>query len=235
MAQRDLAGLKRAAAAEALEFVTPKMKLGLGTGSTAEFFLDFLGLKVKAGLDIIGVPTSERTAEKARALGIRLGSLDELAPLDLTIDGADEADRNLDLIKGAGGALLKEKIVACASKQMIVIVDETKHVEKLGAFALPVEVAFFGHRTTGGALQHLHETLGYTDATAVLRMKDNVPFRTDSGNVIYDCAFGEIDDPEELAAALSEVPGVVAHGLFLNLCDMLIVAHPGKVEIIERE
>src|SRR5580693_3458156 len=136
----DLTALKRAAAAKALDFVRDGMKLGLGTGSTAECFLEALAPRVARGLKITGMPTSDRTADRARALGIPLGDLDALAPLDLTVDGADEADRDLDCIKGAGGALLREKIVAASSKRMIVIADETKLVSRLGAFTLPVEV-----------------------------------------------------------------------------------------------
>jgi len=234
MSNRDLAALKRAAAEKALEYVEPGMKLGLGTGSTAEAFLDLLAQRVKAGLLINGVPTSERTAQKARALGIPLGSLDELAPLDLAVDGADEADGNLDLIKGAGGALLREKIVAAAAERMVVIVDETKLVKRLGLFPLPVEIVHFAHHTTSRVVGKLLDACGYAGAVIALRMKDSVPFRTDAGNVIYDCAFGTIRDAEELAAQLSQVPGVVAHGLFLGLASALIVARPGKVEVFER-
>ncbi len=153
----DAENLKRAAAVKALDFIQDGMKLGLGTGSTAEEFLELIGPRVRGGLKIIGVPTSERTAQKARALGIALGTLDDLAPLDLTIDGADEADRNLDLIKGAGGAMLREKIVAVSSRRMIVIADDSKLVAQLGRHALPVEVIEFGHATTArpsGAYPH---------------------------------------------------------------------------------
>src|SRR5215469_5825059 len=151
-AQPESVALKRAAAAKALEFVADGMKLGLGTGSTAEAFLELLSPRVRGGLKIIGVPTSERTAHKARALGIPLTGLDGLSPLDLTVDGADEADRNLDLIKGAGGALLREKIVAASSKRVVIIADESKLVARLGAFPLPVEVIEFGHATTASRL-----------------------------------------------------------------------------------
>ena len=147
-APHDANALKRAAAARALDFVRDGMKLGLGTGSTAEAFLDLLAERVRSGLKITGTPTSERTREKASALSIPVGELDALAPLDLVIDGADEADHNLDLIKGGGGALLREKIVAASSARMIVIADESKLVPRLGAFPLPVEVIAFGHRTT---------------------------------------------------------------------------------------
>src|ERR1700729_40349 len=144
----DQNAFKRAAAAKALEYVVDGMKLGLGSGSTAEMFVEMLAPRVRGGQKLLCVPTSERTAEKARKLGITMASLDDLAPLDLTVDGADEADRNLDLIKGGGGMLLREKIVAAASKQMVVIADESKMVPRLGKFPLPVEVAEFGHKST---------------------------------------------------------------------------------------
>src|SRR5207302_1577410 len=157
----DSPALKRAAAAKALEYVVEGMKLGLGTGSTAEAFLDLLGPRVRGGFKIIGVATSDRTAQKARALGISLANLDDAAPLDLTIDGADEADRNLDLIKGGGGALLREKIVAASSKQTIIIGDESKLVARLGQFPLPVEVTEFAHATTATRLRIALAELGY--------------------------------------------------------------------------
>src|ERR1700677_377824 len=148
----DLNALKRAAAAKALEYVVDGMKLGLGSGSTAELFVEMLAPRVRGGQKLLCVPTAERTAEKARKLGITMASLDDLAPLDLTVAGADEADRKLDLIKGGGGMLLREKIVASSSKKMIVIADETKMVPRLGKFPLPVEVVEFGHKATAGRL-----------------------------------------------------------------------------------
>ena len=180
----DANALKRAAAARALDYVRDGMKLGLGTGSTAEAFLDLLAEKMRGGLKIVGTPTSERTAEKARGLGIPILELDDLALLDLVIDGADEADAKLDLIKGGGGALLREKIVAASGKRMIVIADESKLVARLGAFRLPVEVIAFGHRTTVSRIAAAAETLGYGNLHPVLRAKDGKPFVTDSGNVI---------------------------------------------------
>lgn len=233
-AQPESVALKRAAAAKALELVVDGMKLGLGTGSTAEAFLDLLAPRVRGGFKVIGVPTSERTAQKARALGISLAGLDELAPLDLTIDGADEADRNLDLIKGGGGALLKEKIVAASSKRVVTIADESKLVARLGAFPLPVEVAPFGQATTAARLGKALADAGYPKAVLTLRRANNVPFQTDSGNVIYDCALGAITNAPKLAALISTVPGVVEHGLFIGLATTLVVAHPGEVELIER-
>jgi ribose 5-phosphate isomerase A len=232
---QDANALKRAAAARALDYVQDGMKLGLGTGSTAEAFLDLLAERVRAGLKIIGTPTSERTAEKARALKIPLDDLDALGRLDLTIDGADEADVNLDLIKGGGGALLREKIVAASSFRMVVIADESKLVHRLGAFPLPVEVVAFGHRTTAARIAAVTQALGYNEMRPVLRMKDGAVFNTDSGNVIYDCPFGLIADAASLGAALSMVTGVVEHGLFVGLASALVLAGAGGVRVIERK
>jgi len=230
----DPVALKRAAAAKALDYVQPGMKLGLGTGSTAEIFLEQLSPRVRGGLDVIGVPTSEKTAAKARALGISLAALDDLAPLDLTIDGADESDRELTLIKGGGGALLREKIVAASSRRMVVIADETKLVARLGKFPLPVEVLEFGHKTTAARIAAATRALGYADVAITLRSRDGAVVKSDSGNVIYDCAFGAITSASKLAQALADIPGVVEHGLFLGLATTLLIAHPGEVEVIER-
>jgi ribose 5-phosphate isomerase A len=230
----DPASLKRATALRALEFVEDGMKLGLGTGSTAEAFLDVLAPKLRGGMKIVGTATSERTAQKARALSIPLADLDGLAPLDLTIDGADEADRALNLIKGGGGALLREKIVAASSKRMIVIADATKLVAKLGRFPLPVEVSTFGHATTAARIVNAAAKLKYNHLSLTLRAKDGAPFKTDGGNYIYDCAFGAISDAPALAAALSAVPGVVEHGLFVGLATALVIAREGGVEVIEK-
>src|SRR6202789_3560595 len=175
----DLNALKRAAAAKALDYVVDGMKLGLGSGSTAELFVELLTPRVRGGKKLLCVPTSERTAEKARKLGITLASLDDLAPLDLTVDGADEADRNLDLIKGGGGMLLREKIVAASSKKMIVIADESKLVPRLGKFPLPVEVAQFGHKAVAARLSEAFAALGYKDVKLSLRQKDGAAFKTD--------------------------------------------------------
>jgi ribose 5-phosphate isomerase A len=231
----DPAELKRAAAAKAIDYVTPGMKLGLGTGSTAEIFLDLLAPRVRGGLDVIGVPTSEKTAAKARALGIPLATLDELAPLDLVVDGADEADRELTLIKGAGGALLREKIVAASAKRMIVIADESKLVARLGKFPLSVEVLEFGHKTTAARIARVSAALGYDKVAITLRVRGDAIVKSDSGNVIYDCAFGAITSAAKLAQGLAGIPGVVEHGLFIGLAQTLLIAHPGEVEVIERE
>jgi len=226
--------MKRAAAAKALEYLTDGMRLGLGTGSTAEIFLELLAARVRGGLNVIGVPTSERTAEKARSLGIPLAALDDLAPLDLTVDGADEADRKLNLIKGAGGALLREKIVATSSKRMMVIADKTKLVSRLGKFLLPIEVLEFGQKTTAERIRLVLAKFGYSDVPVTLRSHDGLTFVSDSGNLIYDCALQAISSAPKLAAALSDVPGVVEHGLFIGVATSLIIAHPRKVEVIER-
>lgn len=228
MTQQD--SLKTAAAAKALEFVTDGMRLGLGTGSTADAFLDLLAPRVLGGLKVDCVATSERTAQKARALGIPLGDLDTLYPLDLTVDGADEADRNLNLIKGAGAALLREKIVAASSKAMVVIADESKLVARLGKFRLPVEVIAFGQGTTVSRIKQAAAALGYADVAVTQR----AGVKTDSGNLIYDCAFDAIADAPALAAALSAVPGIVEHGLFIGIATALVIAHPGEVEIIRK-
>ena len=233
-AMTDLTALKRAAAAKALEYVSDGMKLGLGSGSTAELFVELLAPKVRGGMKLLCVPTSERTATLARKLGITLSSLDDLAPLDLTVDGADEADRNLDLIKGGGGMLLREKIVAAASRKMIVIADETKLVPRLGKFPLPVEVVEFGHRAIAARLADAIAALGYKNVAITLRQKDGAPFRTDGGNLIYDCALGAIQSTGKLSSAINAIPGVVEHGLFVGIAATLIIAGPGEVEVIEK-
>ena len=230
----DQNALKRAVAAKALEYVKDGMKLGLGSGTTAEIFMDMLAPRVRAGEKLLCVPTSERTAAYARKLGITMASLDDLSPLDLTIDGADEADRNLDLIKGGGGMLLREKIVAAASHRMIVIADESKLVPRLGKFALPIEVMEFGHKSTVARLGKLFAGLGYANVPMKLREKDGAPFITDNRNLIYDCSFGAIQNAAKLAAAIESVPGAVEHGLFVGMAATMLIAGPGEVEVIEK-
>ena len=226
---------KLQAAEHALGFVEPGMKLGLGTGSTAAKFVDLLGAKVKAGLDVIGVPTSEATRVHAESLGIRMTTLDEEPHLDLTIDGADELDETLQLIKGGGGALLREKIVASASDRMVVIADVSKRVRVLGAFPLPLEVVRFGLAATRNMVQVLAADAGCSGTITLRSGADGQPFVTDSGNYILDCAFGRIDEPDALDEALKLIPGVVENGLFLGLADAAIVAGPGGVEVMEAE
>lgn len=221
--------MKQKAALRALEFVESGMKLGLGTGSTARFFVDGLGAKLTDGLsDIVCVPTSEATREQAESLNIKLAPLDELQRLDMTVDGADELDDALRLIKGGGGALLREKIVAAASDKMIVIADDTKKVAVLGAFDLPVEVNMFSHGATAAAIADALKATGHSGAVK-LRGGDT-PFITDGGHYIYDCALGAINDPEALAQALLNVPGLVEHGLFLGYATAAILAGTDGLE-----
>ena len=231
----DQNALKRAVAAKALVYVQDGMKLGLGSGSTAEIFVELLALRVRGGEKLLCVPTSERTTTLARKLGLTLAPLDDLAPLDLTIDGADEADRNLDLIKGGGGMLLREKIVAAASRRMIVIADETKLVPRMGKFPLPVEVVEFGHKSTAARLGRVLAATGYDHVPMILRQRDGAIFKTDGGNVIYDIAFGAIQNAPKLAAAISVVPGVVEHGLFIGIATTVLIAGPGDIAVIEGE
>ena len=230
----DADHLKHVAASRALEYVREGMKLGLGSGTTAEAFLDLLGARVRGGLNVVGVPTSERTAQKARSLGIALGNLNDLAPLDLAVDGADESTRELDLIKGGGGALLREKVVAASSNRMIVIIHGSKLVDKLGAFPLPVEVLEFGHATTAARIAGAIATLGYRKVPITLRRKADAAYRTDNGNVIYDCGFGAIPDPGTLSRTLSQITGVVEHGLYVGIARTLVIARDTGIEIIER-
>ncbi len=225
--------LRRRAAEAALSAIEPGMKVGLGTGRTAAHFVHLLAERVKDGLDVIGVPTSQRTAEMAKAGGIRLATLDDEPELDLTVDGADEVDRSLRLIKGGGGALLHEKIVASASKQMIVIVDDKKMASVLGGFPLPIEVVPFGLAATIRAIRVAADDLGLSGPIS-LRILDSTPFRSDSGHFIVDASFGQIGDPAALADALARIPGVVEHGLFLELASAVIIAHAEGIERLAR-
>jgi ribose 5-phosphate isomerase A len=225
--------LKREAASRALEFVQPGMKLGLGTGSTARHFVDLLGARVRQGLSIVGVPTSEATATQARGLAIPLATLEEYPELDLTVDGADEVDSALRLIKGGGGALLREKIVAAASKRMIVVADASKYVAPLGAFPLPVEVVPFGLAATRRHIERASAAFGPPPPIVLRRARGaEEAFVTDGGHYILDCAFGAIQEPEALAAALSAIPGVVDHGLFIGLASVAILAAEDGVRIL---
>jgi ribose 5-phosphate isomerase A len=223
---------KRAAAARALEEIQPGMRVGLGTGSTARHLVDLLGERVAAGLDVLCVPTSEATAAQARSLGIPLTDLDATPHLDLTIDGADEIGPGLALIKGAGGALLREKIVAAASERMVAIADQSKLVEVLGRCPLPIEVNIFGLGVTRRAVEGVMAEYG-AEAGARLRLDPaGAPFTTDGGHYILDALFGRISAPKALSAALLEIPGVVQHGLFLDLCDRAYVAGPDEVLVL---
>jgi ribose 5-phosphate isomerase A len=220
--------MKQKAALRALEEVRDGMKLGLGTGSTARYFVDGLGAQVADGLEVVCVPTSEATRAQAESLGVKLAPLDDLKRLDLTVDGADELDDALRLIKGGGGALLREKIVAAASDRMIVIADDSKKVATLGAFDLPVEVNMFSHGATAAAIADALAATG--NAGAINLRGDDDPFITDGGHYIYDCALGAINDAEGLAQALLNVPGVVEHGLFLGYATAAILAGTDGLE-----
>jgi len=221
-----------AAARRATEHVESGMRVGLGTGATSGWMIRCLGERVRDGkLKIRGVPTSVRTAELARQVGIELVDLNDVGRLDLVIDGADEFDRDFNLVKGGGGALLREKIVASASDRMIVIADAAKEVAALGAFPLPVEVVPFGWRTTRALIG---EALVGQDAMgrkATLRMDGDAPFVTDEGNRIVDLRLGKISDPRRLSLAINRIPGVVDNGLFIDLCDMIVIGHAdGRIE-----
>jgi ribose 5-phosphate isomerase A len=223
--------LKVEAARAALAHVADGMRLGIGTGSTAEEFVRLLAEKVEAGLSIVGVPTSERTARLCLELGVPLSTLDETPELDLTVDGADEIDPALSLIKGGGGALLREKIVAAASARMIVIADRSKLVATLGRFPLPIEVNIFGLAATRIALMRAAERLGLA-GPLTLRMTNGAPFVTDGGHLIIDASFGLIPDTRALSNALHAIPGVVEHGMFLGMASVAIVASADGVETL---
>lgn len=228
----DPAALKAAAATAALAEVKPGMRLGLGTGSTAEFLVKGLGAAVAGGLDVVCVPTSERTAALARSLSIPLTTLDETPELDLAIDGADEIGPGLALIKGGGGALLREKIVAAAARRFVVIADGSKLVDELGAFPLPIEVVPFGLGATMRAVAAAATGLGL-EGPLVLRVAgDGRTYTTDGGHFIVDAAFGAIARPAALAAALAAIPGVVEHGLFVGLAEKAYVARPDGVAVV---
>ena len=224
---------KFSAAKHACSFVESGMRVGLGTGTTAAWLVRCLGEMVQEGeLDIIGVPTSSRTAVLADEVGIRVASIDEAKWLDVTIDGADEIDQQLHLIKGGGGALLQEKIVATASDRMIVISDPSKEVLHLGAFPLPIEVVPFGWQTTRMLIAELLSSLESIGRQVSLRMDGNAPFVTDEQNYILDLHLTQIKNAPQLALALNQIPGVIENGLFVDICDVLVIGHPdGQVEV----
>jgi len=225
--------LKREAARRALEYVRPGMKLGLGTGSTAAHFVDLLAARVKDGFEIVGVPTSEATRAQAERQGVPLTTLDECPQLDLTVDGADELDAALNLIKGGGGALLREKIVAAASRDMIVIADETKAVSRLGRFPLPIEVIDFGLAATRAAIEAAAKATGCQGELILRRKPDGHVFVTDQGHLILDAGFGVIPDAPALALGLAQIPGVVEHGLFIGLARRAILAGRDGIRVVE--
>jgi ribose 5-phosphate isomerase A len=230
----ELEDLKRRAAARALEAVQGGMKLGLGTGSTAKHFVELLGEKVRAGLKVVGVPTSEATRAQALREGIALTTLDDIDRLDLTVDGADEIDHALNLIKGGGGALLHEKIVAAASDRMIVIADDSKWVETLGRFPLPIEIIPFGIAATRRAIAEAFEKSGVSGQMAVRQGRDGHVFVTDGGHWIVDAHLGRIGEPQRLAGLLSQIPGVVEHGLFIGMARTVVLAGAQGIRVVER-
>ena len=224
---------KYVAARRAVEFVEDGMRVGLGTGSTAAWMVRCLGELVREdGMKITGVATSTRTAQLAAEVGLTVKTLDEVRWLDLTIDGADEYDANLNLIKGGGGALLQEKIVATASDQMIVIADPSKQVDSLGAFPLPVEVIPFGWQTTKALIEEMLSNVDVLGRSASLRLNGATPFKTDEGNYILDLHLRRIANPTQLSLVLNQIPGVVENGLFLDICDVIVIGKPdGTVEV----
>jgi ribose 5-phosphate isomerase A len=218
---------KAVAARKSLEYVKDGMVVGLGSGTTATFAIQFLGEMVRDGLKIRGIPTSRASGDLARSLGIPLTSFDEVSYTDVTIDGADEVAPGLALTKGGGGALLHEKIVAAASHRLVIVADEHKIVERLGRFPLPVEVIPF-------AASPVRKKLEDIGAHPMLRMaKDGSPYITDEGNYIFDCHYGEILDPPVVAQTIKSMTGVVEHGLFLGLASVAIVAGPDGARVIE--
>lgn len=226
MSHIDLDSLKRATALKAVEYVKDGMIVGLGTGSTAKHMVLALGEKVKAGLKLRAVATSQETAALARQAGIALIDSDNRWTIDVAIDGADQVDPRFNLIKGGGGALLKEKIVAASAKQFIVLVDYTKRVPVLGGpFPLPVEVIPFGWGSTAREIEAL------TNSRVVIRERSGAPFTTEAGNVIVDVHIARIDQPRDLEIALNQIPGVVETGLFVGRTDLLIVGTPDGTEI----
>jgi ribose 5-phosphate isomerase A len=214
---------KEAAARASLRFVKDGQVVGLGTGSTAAYFIQLLGEQVKNGLRVRGIPSSDRSRQQAAGLGIPLTTLDECPEIDVTIDGADEVDPELRLIKGGGGALLREKIVASATKQLVIVADATKRVPVLGRFPLPVEVIKFAQAVVVKKI----EALG---AEVELRRRaDGQPYLTDENNYILDCRFGQIPDADCLARQLSDIPGVVEHGLFIGMASVVLVANGSEI------
>ena len=219
---------KEAAARASLRFVKDGQVVGLGTGSTAAYFIQLLGEQVKNGLKVRGIPSSDRSREQAAGLGIPLTTLDECQEIDVTVDGADEVDPQLRLIKGGGGALLREKIVASATKYYVIITDATKRVPVLGKFPLPVEVIKFAQALVRKKIEALGAAVDMRVGT------DGTPYLTDENNYILDCRFGQIPDPEGLARRLGDMPGVVEHGLFIGMASVVLVANGSEIVELRR-
>ncbi len=225
--------MKIKAAQKAMDYVQNGMKLGLGTGSTAAKFVDLVGAAVADGLEVICVPTSVATRDQAAALNIPLTTLEETPHLDVTVDGADELDEQLRLVKGGGGALLREKIVATSSDKMVVIADDSKLVKVLGQFPLPIEVVQFGLKSSLMAIEGMATRVGCVGTIKQRMLEDGSPYITDNGNFILDAHFGQIEKPEALSGALTQVPGVVENGLFLGIADVAIVAGQDGITTLE--
>jgi ribose 5-phosphate isomerase A len=219
---------KEAAARASLRFVKDGQIVGLGTGSTAAYFIQLLGEEVKNGLRIRGIPSSDRSREQAASLGIPLTTLDEFPQIDVTVDGADEVDPHLRMIKGGGGALLREKIVASATRQFVIITDASKRVPVLGKFPLPVEVIKFARAVVVKKIESLGAEV------EVRRGADGTPYLTDENNYILDCRFGQIADADGLARQLSDMPGIVEHGLFIGMASVVLVANGSEIIELRR-
>ena len=219
---------KQLVAEAAIELLEDGMIVGLGTGSTSSIAIDLIGKRVSEGLNILGIPTSKASENQATSLGIPLTSLSSHPSIDITIDGADEVSPSLDLIKGLGGALVREKIVENQSKQLVIIIDDSKLVSQLGFCPLPVEVIFFGHEATSISLADL-------GCNPVLRMDNEKPFISDNGNVIYHCNFAEgISDPLALSSVIDKIPGVVTSGLFVNMADVILIGSDDGLKTLKR-
>jgi ribose 5-phosphate isomerase A len=221
---------KKAAAEEAVKHIGPGMKVGLGTGSTANYFIEALA---KSKLDVTCIPTSAASRALAEKLGLKMSNLEENAYIDITVDGADEFDSEFRLIKGGGGAMHREKLVAASSRWMVVIADQSKQVKTLGKFPLPVEVSKFGVKATAWKLDRVFAHFKL-ERKMTLRLRDGKPFVTESGNAIIDCALGSIPDPDKLDGALNNTPGVIETGLFIGICGVIYVAGPKGVKELKR-
>jgi ribose 5-phosphate isomerase A len=224
--------MKRLAAAEAVKLVEPEMTLGIGTGSTAAHFIDLLGEKVRAGLSIRGVPTSEDTRRRAVAAGIEMVEPDETTIIDLAVDGTDEVDLKLNLIKGGGGALLREKIIASSARRFVVIADASKRVAELGAYPLPVEIDSYAFGLTVRRIREALESCGLSGKLRLRMGKEGEPFISDGGHFIIDCVLERIHDPASLEKALAPIAGVVETGLFIGMAERVILGGPDGVETI---